>query len=265
MVKPDGCLRERRLARPRAAHAAAGLGLSALALVLAASAATRDSDRGRDPQAAPAGTGQEQEQEQEPGPRYIGFKECRKCHPEQAGAWGETKMSRAFELLAPGVRAERKAEIGLDPRRDYSRDTSCLPCHTTGWQEPGGYFVPPEGDTPEEVKARKQAADLQGVQCEMCHGPGSASAAHKKEVIEYQWRKVEELASLSGMLYPTEDTCRRCHMSDCPSIGEHYEFKFDERKENGTHFHFPLSFEHGCPHAHAPSKKKRGKAKSDSE
>ena len=199
--------------------------------------------------------------DKKPVPTYVGAETCKKCHGPQLKAWKETKMANVFDLLRPGVRPEEKTKAGLDPNKDYTRDAECLPCHTTGWDQPGGYAIPPEGDSPEEQKARELAEARQGVQCEACHGPASLAVAFKSENEQYQWADVEKAGALSGMLFPTEETCQICHNEKSPFVGEDYVFEFEKRKEEGTHAHQPMDFQHGCPHEHTPTKKKRKKKK----
>jgi len=199
--------------------------------------------------------------EERPVPTYVGAQSCKKCHAEQLESWGETRMGNAFDLLRPGVRHEEKLKAGLDPEKDYTADEECLPCHTTGWQQPGGYAIPPTDDSPESQKLRELAEARQGVQCEACHGPASLAIAYKKDAERFQWTEVEKAGALSGMLFPAKETCVGCHNTDSPFVGEDYVFDFDKRKEEGTHFHQPMDFDHGCPHEHTPSKKKRKKKK----
>ena len=92
---------------------------------------------------------------------YIGTKNCRKCHIQQFKSWADTKMAKAFEILKPGERAEAKQKAGLDPGKDYTTDVECLPCHTTGYGQPGGF------------ESVEKTPELVGVSCEMCHGAGS--------------------------------------------------------------------------------------------
>ncbi len=194
-------------------------------------------------------------------PEYIGAMACRKCHGDEYKSWKKTKMANAFDLLKPGVRAESKVEAGLDPRKDYTRDETCLRCHTTGWGKPGGYAIPPEGDGPEAIRAQRFARSREGVQCEACHGPGSLAAAYKKQHEDYQWSEAEAaVPNMSGMLFPDEGICKGCHNQDSPFVGKGYSFDFEERKEQGTHVHIKLDDDHGCPHEHHVTKRhgKRG-------
>jgi len=76
---------------------------------------------------------------------YSGEEACRVCHTGQHQTWALTNHAYAFETLV---------EHGQDG------DPECLPCHTVGWEKPGGYSL----DNP--------LPHLRGVQCENCHGRG---------------------------------------------------------------------------------------------
>lgn len=192
------------------------------------------------------------------GPSYIGSGKCRKCHGDQHKTWKKTAMASAFAILKPGERIEEKREAGLDPDKDYTKDEQCLPCHVTGWGLPGGYSIPPEGKTPAARKAQKAAKAMEGVQCEACHGPASVTAEFKKDNQKYKWGEVEASAgTLSGMLYPAEEMCTGCHNEESPFVDEDYVFEFEQRREEGTHDHYKMEFEHDCSHSHAVSKKKK--------
>jgi predicted CXXCH cytochrome family protein len=78
---------------------------------------------------------------------YSGDEACRICHMSQHETWSLTTHSYAFDTLV---------QHGAD------RNPECLPCHTVGWGQPGGY-------SPEFP-----AEHLQSVQCENCHGRGGS-------------------------------------------------------------------------------------------
>lgn len=112
---------------------------------------------------------------------YVGVKVCKGCHYVQYLSWQETSMANAFELLKPGVRAEEKLKAGLDPNKDYTHDRKCIGCHTTGYGKAGGFvgleFTP----------------DLVGVQCEMCHGPGSEYVKIMKKKFSFAHSEVDSV------------------------------------------------------------------------
>jgi hypothetical protein len=81
----------------------------------------------------------------EGGPTYVGDAACL-CHTDPVHkSWATTKHAKAFELLK--LAGQEKNE-------------KCLACHTTGYGK-GGYGT--AGVT----------VNLEGVQCEECHGPAS--------------------------------------------------------------------------------------------
>jgi hypothetical protein len=75
---------------------------------------------------------------------YVGEAACAGCHPAAAAVWAQTDHARAQATLDAAL---------------AGRDPECLACHLTGLGHPGG--------------ARPGQAELLGVQCEACHGPGS--------------------------------------------------------------------------------------------
>jgi hypothetical protein len=86
------------------------------------------------PKPAPEGT-----------PHYVGVETCGRCHAEALAWWRTTLHARAYRTLQ-------------DLHKEYN--LSCVGCHVTGYNEPGGSTVAHVGP-------------LQDVGCESCHGPGS--------------------------------------------------------------------------------------------
>lgn len=79
--------------------------------------------------------------------RFAGSEKCGACHEDINVHWERTKHAHAFAVLK-------------NQNRELDRD--CVPCHTTGFYEIGGFLSVVE--TP----------DLIHVQCEACHGNGTA-------------------------------------------------------------------------------------------
>jgi hypothetical protein len=77
---------------------------------------------------------------------YVGIEACRDCHEEAYAVWAGTPHSHAYRTLE-----EISKNFNL----------SCVGCHVTGYRQPGGSEV-------------VQNEGLRDVQCESCHGPGSA-------------------------------------------------------------------------------------------
>lgn len=78
---------------------------------------------------------------------YLGTAKCGECHLPQYENWQQTFHADAYATL----------QI---EENNYS--VECLPCHTTGYGEPGGF------DFSQGTDSR-----FLNVQCESCHGPGS--------------------------------------------------------------------------------------------
>jgi len=113
--------------------------------------------------------------------RYIGDGKCVFCHAANYYVIElTTKHVLAFELLV-----ERKE----------SKNKECLPCHTVGYdkkRENNGF------------DDSHDSRELQGVQCENCHGPGSNHVRGLKRV----------------KIYLSEETCK-CHTgSHHPTVDE---------------------------------------------
>jgi len=119
---------------------------------------------------------------------YVGVKKCKMCHKLQYTSWAASKHAQAFDLL----------------KGDDQSNPVCLGCHATN-----------------------KTADMPGVQCEACHGPGSA---FKKMSV----MKNEEAAIAAGLILPKEDTCLRCHKG---APHDQKEFVFAERIKVGVHEH----------------------------
>jgi 2',3'-cyclic-nucleotide 2'-phosphodiesterase (5'-nucleotidase family) len=80
---------------------------------------------------------------------YLGVGVCQRCHAEAFDIYTHTRHARAYATLSAQFK---------------HRDSGCIPCHSTGYDVPGGFSgLRRIGDT----------IDLVDVQCEACHGPGS--------------------------------------------------------------------------------------------
>lgn len=164
---------------------------------------------------------------------YVGSKKCRKCHNKEYKSWKETAKAKTLEPLKPGQASEAKQKHNLDPAKDYTKDEGCLACHSTGFGQPGGYFVP---DTADEA-AVKKAKKLEGVGCESCHGPGSAYNKVFEEIKKSKrMYKVEEVYAV-GLTKIEESTCTGCHNEKSPTFES---FNYEEQKDKGLHEVFPL-------------------------
>jgi hypothetical protein len=161
---------------------------------------------------------------------YVGTKDCKKCHIKQWKSWSETKMANAFDTLKPGVVAERKTELGLDPDQDYTTDENCVKCHVTGLGAEGGFVS--EADTPELV----------GIGCEVCHGPGGTYTQDGNMTLKNKEYKKADLVAVGLVDTVNEAQCVVCHNEDVPIEG--YTFDFEAKKAEGTHESYELKYAH---------------------
>ena len=163
---------------------------------------------------------------------FIGTKACKKCHIKEWRSWNETKMSKAYDILLPGERAEAKTEHGLDPDKDYTQDESCLSCHTTGFGKPGGFV------------SLEETPQLVGASCEVCHGAGGT---YTRDDLMSNENKEYPLADVvaAGMTQPPigVEVCQECHNSDNPTAPDE-EFDFEQRMKDGSHENYPFKYEH---------------------
>ena len=110
------------------------------------------------------GEGQGQKQSVD---HFVGTEVCQRCHQPEYEQWKTTSHAKAWETL-------------VDIKKESTPD--CVPCHVVGYQQPGGF------------KTADDAAKLGDVQCENCHGMGTAH-----EAMPTHAQKI------------TEATCRTCH------------------------------------------------------
>lgn len=126
---------------------------------------------------------------------YVGDKKCKICHKKDGiyPSWAETKHAKAWESLS----------------EEQQKNKECIGCHSTGTTADGEL--------------------LTGVQCEVCHGPGSDYK--KKSIMEDK-----ELAIANGLLIPDENTCLKCHNDKVPEEFRAKEkFDFAKMKAKGVH------------------------------
>ena len=163
---------------------------------------------------------------------YIGSKKCKMCHLKEWQSWSTTKMANAFDLLKPGANAEVKKKAGLDPAKDYTKDTTCLQCHTTGYGKPGGFA------------SFETTPELAGVGCEMCHGAGGTYTESEYMSLKNKEYKKEEVVKVGLVGQITQEQCTACHNTKSPFVGAGYVFDFEAKKAKGTHEKFPLKYQH---------------------
>lgn len=148
--------------------------------------------------------------------KYVGTKICAPCHRtekqgKQFDIWKNSDHAKAYITLTTAKANEIAKEKGLT--KPAAESPECLQCHVVGYGE--------------EAKLTEKAFDYKdGVQCETCHGAGSA---YKNMTI----MKDRAKAVAAGMREfkdekAIEAYCRTCHNEKSPSFKE---FKFKERWE----------------------------------
>lgn len=172
---------------------------------------------------------------------YLGAQYCKRCHLVQYLAWMNTKMASSFDLLKPNARAEAKKKAGLDPAKDYTRDASCLKCHTTGYGRPGGF------------ESAQKTPDRKGVQCEMCHGAGSRFVKVMKQKFSFAHAEVDNLGHIAPTRQGPNNVCiTACHNPESPTYRPLYEGgkngapspDYKEQLKKGVHRWFGLLYKH---------------------
>lgn len=140
--------------------------------------------------------------------KYIGADKCKSCHGaadsgDQYGHWKASLHSKAFETLASAESKKLATEKGI---ADPVKADECVSCHVTAFGVP-------------EAQIKKGFDRAQGIQCEVCHGPGEAhmkarfTAASKGDApAGYTQVGADEIIAT-----PTEETCLKCHNDKSPS------------------------------------------------
>jgi hypothetical protein len=114
---------------------------------------------------------------------------CNDCHEEAYQAWTKTDHAKAFQTL-------------IDKGKQFNPD--CLVCHTTRFEEPGGFSV------------TAQEKNLRNVQCEECHGDASAHLEDPGSVPQGN---------------PGMTTCLECHTEHrCPDFEKNYTQEWEKIK-----------------------------------
>ncbi len=169
---------------------------------------------------------------------YVGSDKCKICHIKEYKSWKTTKMSKTFEVLKPGIEAEAKTKLNFDPQKDYTKDTKCLECHTTGFGLPGGYKIPQADDS----ASVKRAKENEGTTCEACHGPGSKYADIHKQIMTKKRKYTFDELSQAGEHKADAKSCTACHNRRNPTAGPDFHFDYEKYKAEDTHENFPLKY-----------------------
>jgi hypothetical protein len=132
---------------------------------------------------------------------YVGAESCGRCHKAEYDHWLTTRHSKAF-LTLRHIRRELNG--------------SCLVCHVTGFGRSPGFSL---------SALHVDGERFGGVQCEICHGPGS------QHVVLPSTANIRKA--------PNEVTCRECHTPEHSNA-----FVFRERINLVRHTKEFLASEH---------------------
>jgi Cytochrome c554 and c-prime len=105
-------------------------------------------------------------------PSFVSSSTCSQCHVDQYLKWANTAHGHATDPLL-----SRELEVSA----------SCLECHATG-------------SKPATATGKLELAQLQNVQCEQCHGPGSIHVAKPGKGY--------------GLVADIKTICANCHTSE---------------------------------------------------
>lgn len=141
--------------------------------------------------------------------KYVGVKTCSMCHKaektgNQFGVWQKTKHAEAIKTLSSAAAIKIAKEKGL--KKPAIESPECLECHAPAL----------------DAKLVDKTYDVKdGVQCEICHGAGSAYKSmsvmkDKAKAIAAGLTEYKDQAA-------TEKACKKCHNEKSPSYKE---FKF---------------------------------------
>lgn len=134
---------------------------------------------------------------------YVGVETCGMCHKtekqgSQLSIWKNSAHSKAFETLKTEKANKIATEKGF--KTAAVETPECLKCHVTGYNVDASMLG-------------KKFKVEDGVQCETCHGPGSAYKDMKV-------MKDKDLAVKNGLVMneKIEDFCIGCHNAESPTF-----------------------------------------------
>ncbi|MBI3579553.1 MAG: cytochrome C554 [Ignavibacteriales bacterium] len=141
--------------------------------------------------------------------KYVGVKMCSMCHKsekqgKQFDIWQKTKHAEAYKVLTTAKANEIAKSKGI--AKPAAEATECLDCHAKARD------------------AKEASYDVKdGVQCETCHGAGSA---YKNMAVMKDKAKAIAAGMTDFKDHATiEKLCKTCHNEKSPTYKE---FKFDE-------------------------------------
>lgn len=149
---------------------------------------------------------------------YVGVETCVMCHKtekqgSQSSIWQNSKHSKAYETLKTDKANQIAKEKGFTTPAVETFE--CLKCHATGYNI-------------DKTMLGKKFKVEDGVQCETCHGPGSAYKVMKI-------MKDRKLAIENGLIFHEEKEkfCINCHNAESPTYTG---FDFEEYWNQIKHY-----------------------------
>jgi len=137
------------------------------------------------------------------GNTYIGAESCGMCHKtekqgSQLSIWQNSAHSKAFETLKTDTANQIAKAKGF--KEPAAKTWECLKCHVTGYNL-------------DATMLGKKFKVEDGVQCETCHGAGSAYK-------DMKIMKNKNLAIQKGLIVhdKLEEFCVSCHNSESPTF-----------------------------------------------
>lgn len=137
------------------------------------------------------------------GNTYVGVESCGMCHKtekqgSQLSIWQNSAHSKAFEVLKTDTANQIAKGKGF--KEPAAKTWECLKCHVTGY------------NLDATLLGNKFKIE-DGVQCETCHGAGSAYK-------EMKIMKDKDLAIQKGLILPDklEEFCVSCHNNESPTF-----------------------------------------------
>ncbi|TAK54063.1 MAG: cytochrome C554 [Bacteroidetes bacterium] len=143
--------------------------------------------------------------------KYVGVKQCSMCHKsdkqgKQFDIWQKSKHAEAYKVLASDKANEIAKKQGL--KKPAAESPECLECHTVT----------------ADAKLLDKGLDVKdGVQCESCHGAGSAYKT--MAVMKDQAKAIAAGLTSFKDEKEIEAKCVTCHNKKSPTFKE---FKFPD-------------------------------------
>lgn len=139
------------------------------------------------------------------GNTYVGVETCGMCHKterqgNQLSIWQNSAHAKAFETLKTDTANQIALEKGF--KEPAAKTWECLKCHVTGYNL-------------DATMLGKKFKVEDGVQCETCHGAGSAYKDMKV-------MKDKKLSIEKGLIVhdKLEEFCISCHNNESPTFVE---------------------------------------------